>query len=140
MKTNTQQKNIKLKKLDNWPRPIILITDAESSPQFKNGVVAYQEGDYPAASREFKLAAEKDNASAPNNVGFMYHHGYGVPQDYRAAHMWLNIAAMDGDKVAVKAPDFVAKELTTCQLGAAQKMAREWFAESSLRLLRVPTH
>ena len=104
MKTNTQQKNIKLKKPDNWPRPILLITDAESSPLFKNGVVAYQEG------------------------------------DYQATHMWLNIAAMDGDKVAVKARDFVAKELTTCQLGAAQKMARKWFAENSLRLLSVPTH
>ena len=70
----------------------------------------------------------------------MYFEGQGVPQDYQAAHMWLNLAAMDDDKVAVKVRDFVAKDLTTCQLGAAQKMAREWFAENSLRLLRVPTH
>ena len=70
----------------------------------------------------------------------MYHHGYGVPHDYQTAHRCLNIAAMDGNKVAVKACDFVAKELTICQLSAAQKMAREWFAENSLRLLRVPTH
>ena len=55
----------------------------------------------------------------------MYQNGYGVPQDYQTAHRCLNIAAMDGDKVAVKARDFVAKELITCQLGAAQKMARE---------------
>ena len=101
---NTQQKNITLKDADNWSNPILLITDAESSPLFKNGVVAYQEGDY---------------------------------QD---THIRLNIAAMDGDKVAVKARDFVAKELTTCQLGPAQKMARKWFAENSLRLLGVPTH
>jgi len=117
----TQQKNIALKDPDNWSNPILLITDAENSPQFKNGVIAYQEGDYQAVSREFKLAAKKGNASALKNVGFMYHHGYGVPQDYQAAHMWLNIAPMDGDKAAVKAHDFVTKELTTCQLGAARK-------------------
>jgi TPR repeat protein len=140
MEKNTQQKNITLKDPDNWSNPTPLITDAESSPQFKNGVIAYQEGDYQAASREFKFTAEKGNASALNNLGFMYHHGYGVPQDYQTTHMWLNIEAMDGDKVAVKARDFVAKELTTCQLGAAQKMAGEWFAENSLRLLKVPTH
>jgi TPR repeat protein len=66
--------------------------------------------------------------------------GQGAPQDYQTAHMWLNIAAMGGDEGTVKFRDLVAKELTTCQLGAAQKMAREWFAENSLRLLRVPTH
>jgi hypothetical protein len=140
MKTNTQQKNIKLKKPDNWQRPIILITNAESSPQFKNGVVAYQEGDYQTAHRCLIGAANKGVAEAQYNLGLMYFEGQGVPQDFQAAYMWLNIAAMDGDKVAVKAPDFVAKELTTCQLGAAQKMAREWFAKNSLRLLKVPTH
>jgi len=70
----------------------------------------------------------------------MYFEGQGVPQDYQAGHMWLNVAAMDSDKAAVKARDFVTKKLNTCQLGAAQKMAREWFAESSFRLLKVPTH
>ena len=54
MEKNTQQKNIALKDTDNWSNPIFLITDAESSPQFKNGVIAYQEGDYQEASREFK--------------------------------------------------------------------------------------
>ena len=62
MEKNTQPKNTALKDPDNWSNPILLITDAESSPQFKNGVVAYQKGDYPAALREFELAAEKGNA------------------------------------------------------------------------------
>ena len=93
METNTQQKNTALKDSDNWSNPILLITDAESSPQFKNGVVAYQEGDYRTASREFKLAAETDDASALNNSAFMYHYGYGVPQNYVTARTRYTRAA-----------------------------------------------
>ena len=98
MEKNTQPKNTALKDPDNWSNPILLITDAESSPQLKDGVVAYQEGDYQAASLEFKLAAEKGNASALNNVGLMYHNGYGVPQDYQTAHRCLIGAANKGNE------------------------------------------
>ena len=93
MGKNTQQKNTALKDPDNWSNPILLITDAESSPQFKNGVVAYQKGDYPAALREFKLAAETDDVSALNNSAFMYHQGYGVPQNYETAQKRYTRAA-----------------------------------------------
>lgn len=197
MEKNTQPKNTALKDPDNWSNPILLITDAESSPQFKNGVVAYQKGDYPAALREFELAAEKGNASAITNSAFMYHHGYSVPQnyetaqkryifadkqglataqynlglmcrngqgvdqdyvaaskcfkfaakqglataqynlgvmyfegrgvskDYQAAHMWLNIAAMGGDRVPVEMRDVVANKMTVAQVKKAQTKAED---------------
>ncbi len=78
----------------------------------------------------FRLAEKQGFAAAQYNLGVMSLEGQFAPQDYKTAHMWLNIAAMGGDEGTVKFPDLVAKEITTCQLGAAQKMAREWFAKN----------
>ncbi len=45
------------------------------------------------ALREWRPLAEQGNASAQNLLGFMYHNGQGVPQDYVQAQMWYNLAA-----------------------------------------------
>jgi uncharacterized protein len=55
----------------------------------------------------------------------MYGVGTGVIQDLVYAHMWLNIAASSGNKVAVKNRDIVAGEMTPAQIAEAQKLARE---------------
>ena len=39
--------------------------------------------------------------------------------------MWLNLAAAQGDANAVENRDIVAKKMTTQQIAAAQKLARE---------------
>jgi hypothetical protein len=39
--------------------------------------------------------------------------------------MWLNIAAVGGDKNSVKVRDLVAKQITPQQIEQAQRMARE---------------
>jgi uncharacterized protein len=42
-------------------------------------------------------AAElKGDAHTQNNLGLMYAHGQGVPQDYVLAHMWFNLSATQG--------------------------------------------
>ena len=41
------------------------------------------------------------------------------------AHMWFNLAAAQGDANGVKNRDIVAKQMTTQQIAAAQKLARE---------------
>ena len=52
-------------------------------------------GDDPV--KEFKLLAEKGDATAQYNLGVMYFKGEGVPPDSKEAVMWFRKAAEQGD-------------------------------------------
>jgi|TARA_R110000822_G_scaffold165712_3_gene306223 uncharacterized protein len=54
----------------------------------------------------------------------MYDTGQRVPQDYVQAHMWLNLAAAQGDADAVKNRDIAASKMTSADISKAQRMAR----------------
>ena len=95
------------------------------SADFQKGYAAYESGDYVTAVREWTTLAEQGDANAQYNLGAMYGNGQGVPQDYVRAHMWFNIAALSGNKNAVKYRDIVAKRMTPSQLEKAQDLARE---------------
>jgi hypothetical protein len=56
----------------------------------------------------------------------MYDNGNGVPQDYVQAHMWFNLAGVQGDEDATKKRDIVAAKMTPDQIAEAQRLAREW--------------
>ena len=58
---------------------------------------AYDKGDYATAMRLLRPFADKGNATAQNNLGFMYRNGRGVPQDYAVAVAWYRKAAEQGD-------------------------------------------
>ena len=79
---------------------------------FQAGFAAFQKGDYAAALREWTPLAEQGDAKAQNNLGVMYAEGHGVLQDYVTAHMWANIASMNGDKIAPKLRNAIAKRMT----------------------------
>jgi len=55
----------------------------------------------------------------------MFYKGEGVIQDNVYAHMWFNIAASSGNKLAVKKRDVIAKQMTPADLSTAQRLARE---------------
>jgi len=95
------------------------------SADFQKGLNAYQSGDYATALREWTPLAKQGHAKSQFNLGGMYGNGQGVLQDYVRAHMWWNIAAISGDRNAVKNRDIVAKQMTSSQLETAQKLARE---------------
>ena len=95
------------------------------SADFQKGLNAYRSGDYATALREWTPIAEQGNALAQSNLGFMYEKGVGVLQDPVYAHMWWNIAASSGNKVAVKNRDIIAKRMTPADISTAQKLARE---------------
>lgn len=63
------------------------------------GVKAVERGDYPAALREFKQAAERGEPAAQVNLGNLYMKGLGVEQDYAAAERWYRQAAERGDPI-----------------------------------------
>ena len=66
------------------------------SADLQKGLDAANRGDFATALREWRPLAEQGDASAQNNLGFMYVYGKGVLQDYVRAHMWFNIAASSG--------------------------------------------
>ena len=96
------------------------------SADLQKGLDAANRGDFATALREWRPLAEQGDASAQNNLGFMYVYGKGVLQDYVRAHMWFNIAASSGgSKNSSKSRDNVAKKMTPSQVEKAQKLARE---------------
>jgi len=56
----------------------------------------------------------------------MYVKGQGVLQDFVMAHMYWNLAAVAGDKDAIKNRGIVEEDMTSSQLAEAQKLVREW--------------
>lgn len=63
---------------------------------FNAGVAAYNRGDYAAASAEFMALAERGQAKAQFNLGFMYEKGLGAPADDGEAMKWYRKAAEQG--------------------------------------------
>ena len=59
-------------------------------------VAAYERGDYTAAIRGFRKAAEQGNAVGQVNLGHAYAEGRGAPQDYQEALKWYRKAAEQG--------------------------------------------
>lgn len=62
----------------------------------KEGLAAYEKGDYPVALKEFTPLAEKGDAKAQNKLGRMYGLGQGVTKDPRASAEWFLKAAEQG--------------------------------------------
>ena len=84
--------------------------------------------DYLAAKWHRK-AAEQGDTNAQIIIGDMYIRGVGVIQDKVLAHMWFNIATLEGTNTARRKRDRIAKEMSPSQIEKAQDMAREWTAK-----------
>ena len=67
-----------------------------SNEWFESAWKYSQEGDYPAAFRLFKKAAEQGHANAQFNLGVMYDKGEGVTRDAKQAVYWVQKAAEQG--------------------------------------------
>ena len=59
-------------------------------------------------------------------LGMMYAAGRSVPTDLVSAHKWFNLAAMRGNADAIRLRREVAEEMSTDQIAAAQRAARDW--------------
>ena len=67
------------------------------SQDYQKGLAAYKSGDYATALRQWTPLAKQGNADAQNNLGVMYRHGMGVPQNDKTAVKWYRLAAEQGD-------------------------------------------
>lgn len=61
-------------------------------------------------------------------LGVLYSTGRTVPLDYVAAHKWFNLAALRGSAEAARHRKELAGEMTSAEIAAAQREAREWLA------------
>jgi len=87
-----------IRKLAAAPLLIALLALMEAySADFEKGVAAAQRGEYQTALQEWRPLAEQGDTVVQNNLGMIYDNGYGVPQDYVTAYMWLNLAAARGE-------------------------------------------
>lgn len=59
---------------------------------FKDGVSAYEQGNYKAAIKEFVALAQKGDAKALFNIGLMVELGHGVPANPKLALKWYQRA------------------------------------------------
>ena len=64
------------------------------------GFAAYTRGDYKTAMKKFRPLAEQGDTTAQYNLGVMYWHGKGVPQDDAEAVRWYRMAAKQGQAEA----------------------------------------
>jgi uncharacterized protein len=75
-------------------------------------------------------AAALGEANASGDVlfqlGLMYSTGSTVPADYVTAHKWFNLAAMRGNKDAIRLRREVAEQMSEHEIAAAQRAARDW--------------
>lgn len=74
----------------------------------------------------FQRAAEQGHPVARPYLGIMYAEGRDVPQDYVRAHMWLSLAAAQGEQRAVKTLEMAEQRMTPAQISEALKLARDW--------------
>ncbi len=71
-------------------------------------------------------AAEKGQKQAYYDLGLLYSTGQGVKQNYIEAHMWFNLAAMNGVRRAKVDRADLAMEMSSNQIAEAQRQARVW--------------
>jgi TPR repeat protein len=91
---------------------------------YESGVGVPQ--DFTSAVSWYQRAAEQGNTAAQLNLGIMYENGWGVAQNYVTAYMWFSLAAAMGDAEAARNRDIRAAKMTSDQIAAARRLAREW--------------
>ncbi len=61
-------------------------------------------------------------------LGMMYSVGGSVPTDFVSAHKWFNIAAIKGNRDAIRLRREIAQQMTEIEIATAQRAARDWMA------------
>jgi uncharacterized protein len=76
------------------------LTGQAISDPLSDAKSAYVSGDYEKAAKLFRPLAEQGNASAQNDLGYMYYSGKGVPKDYKEAEKWYRLSSAQGNAAA----------------------------------------
>jgi uncharacterized protein len=63
----------------------------------KNGIIAFEQGDYEAALKEFKIMAKQNDSLGQYGLGLMYDLGTGVLINFKEAVKWYQLSADQGN-------------------------------------------
>ena len=85
------------------------------------------------ALKWWEKSAKQGVDTAQLNLGRYYENGYGVEKDIVTAHMFYNLAVVNGHTTAKFQRDMIAKEMTREQIGKAQDLAREWLKSQTVK-------
>jgi len=66
------------------------------------------------------------NADALFDLGMSFATGSSVPLDLISAHKWFNLAAMRGNKDAIRLRREIAEQMSEAEIAEAQRAARNW--------------
>ncbi len=72
------------------------LSAAPADLEFRNGLSAYNSGNYLKALEIWLPLAQNEDAPSQTGVGFIYHRGLGVEVDDQKAFFWLRKAAEHG--------------------------------------------
>lgn len=75
------------------------------------------------------MAEKKPNAEDLFGLGILHSTGEQVMMDLVAAHKWFNLAARAGNDEAAGHRQDLALEMSTNEIAAAQRDAREWLTK-----------
>ena len=89
-------------------------------PQLK---ASYDAGNFTQAFREASTLSVEGNPDAQLYLGKMYADGRGTLQVTTSAHMWFNIASMNGSDEAFEERKAIQSQMTPELINEAQKMA-----------------
>ncbi|MBF0296138.1 MAG: sel1 repeat family protein [Magnetococcales bacterium] len=95
----------------------------EQDQEFSDAVRAYERQDYPQALTQFESLAQRGDPQAQINLAIMLRKGLGTPVDPVNALMWLELAARNGDEIAIQERDRLGSALTPQQLAQANRQA-----------------
>ena len=112
------------KEAEKWFR--LAAQQGYASSQSSLSVMYLNRNDYKEALKWVQPSANQGHAPAQINLGLMYYNRQGVARDYVRAYMWVSLAALQGDPIAVNYRDIIAKKMTPAQIAEAQRLAREW--------------
>lgn len=76
--------------------PVTSSFAAPADAAFRQGLSAYNSGDFAKAMKIWQPLAQAEDAAAQAGLGFMYHRGMGVMVDNQKAAYWLRKAAEHG--------------------------------------------
>jgi TPR repeat protein len=75
---------------------------AEPEAAFRDGLSAYNTGNYPCALATWEPIARASDAQAQAALGFMYYAGRGVPRDSARAARLFSLAAEQNEPTACR--------------------------------------
>ena len=113
---------------------LLIVTALPVTAGHKEGIAAYNRGDYRTALRAFKPLAAGGYAKAQLFLGVIYAKGQGVRRNYVLAYMWWSLAAAQGNKNAATKLGLIEMRMTRADVSRAQAKAAKW--RPSLCLLR----